>query len=108
MTDTTYWGRNFGVMLFKDAISGQNLLKYYVKYETNALYQQGISSLKNKGFDILAIVCDGRKGLIQSFKGCLPVQMCQFHQAAILRRYLTKKPKLRAARELLEVADLMK
>lgn len=107
LTDTTYWGRNFGVMLFKDAISGQNLLKYYVKYETNALYQQGISTLKDKGFDILAIVCDGRKGLIHSFKG-LPVQMCQFHQAAILRRYLTKKPKLQAARELLEVADLMK
>jgi len=107
LTDTTYWGRNFGVMLFKDAISGENLLKYYVKYETNALYQQGISSLKNKGFDILAIVCDGRKGLIQSFRG-LPVQMCQFHQAAILRRYLTKRPKLQAARDLLEVADLMK
>jgi len=34
--------------------------------------------------------------------------MCQFHQAAILRRYLTKKPKLPAARHLLEVADLMK
>ena len=107
LTDTTYWGRNFGVIHFKDAISGENLLKYYVKYETNALYQQGISSLKNKGFDILAIVCDGRKGLIQSFRG-LPVQMCQFHQAAILRRYLTKKPKLQAARDLLEVVDLMK
>lgn len=107
LTDTTYWGRNFGVMLFKDALSGQNLLKYYVKYETNALYQQGISDFKAKGFEILAIVCDGRKGLIQSFTG-VPVQMCQFHQAAILRRYLTKKPKLQAARELLEVADLMK
>jgi hypothetical protein len=35
--DTTYWGSNFGVMLFKDAISKENLLKYYVKYETNAL-----------------------------------------------------------------------
>ena len=34
--------------------------------------------------------------------------MCQFHQAAIIRRYLTKKPKLQAARELLKVVDLMK
>jgi hypothetical protein len=55
----------------------------------------------------MAIVCDGRKGLIQSF-GDIPVQMCQFHQAAIIRRYLTKKPKLQAAKELLLVVDLMK
>lgn len=34
--------------------------------------------------------------------------MCQFHQSAIIRRYLTKKPKLKAAQELMEVVDLMK
>ena len=105
--DTTYWGRGFGVMLFKDAITKENLLKYYVKHESNSLYIQGINELKEKGFDIIAIVCDGRKGLIQSFIGT-PVQMCQFHQSAIIRRYLTKKPKLKAAQELMEVMDLMK
>ena len=26
--DSTYWGRNFGVMLFKDDITKENLLKY--------------------------------------------------------------------------------
>lgn len=105
--DTTYWGRNFGLMLFKDATSGRNLLKKYVEYETNAIYVQGIGELKYQGYIIQAIVCDGRKGLIQSFKG-IPVQMCQFHQSAIIRRYLTKKPKLVAAQELLTVVDLMK
>lgn len=94
--DTTYWGRNFGVMLFKDALSKENLLKYYVKTETNALYVQVIKELQHQGFTILAIVCDGRKGLIQSFPE-IPVQMCQFHQSAIIRRYLTKKLKLKAA-----------
>ena len=105
--DTTYWGRGFGVMLFKDAITKENLLKYYVIHESNSLYNQGIKELKNKGFDIIAVVCDGRKGLIQSFTD-IPVQMCQFHQSAIIRRYLTKKPKLKAAQELMEVMDLMK
>lgn len=105
--DTTYWGRNFGVMLFKDAITKENLLKYYVKHESNALYRKGIEELQNAGFLVLAIVCDGRKGLTRSFEG-IPVQMCQFHQAAIIRRYLTKKPKLKAAQELLEVVDLLK
>ena len=107
LMDTTYWGRGFGVMLFKDALSGKNLLKYYVKNETNILYQKGIQELIDKGFSILAIVCDGRKGLIKSFNG-IPVQMCQFHQAAIIRRYLTKRPKLQASRELMAIVDLMK
>jgi len=34
--------------------------------------------------------------------------MCQFHQSAIIRRYLTKKPKLKAAQDLKEVVDLLK
>lgn len=104
--DTTYWGRNFGVMLFKDNITKENLLKYYVQNETNSVYIEGIEELKKQGFTILAIVCDGRKGLIQSFKN-IPVQMCQFHQSAIIRRYLTKKPKLEASQDLMKVVDLM-
>ena len=86
--DTTYWGHSFGVMLFKDAITKENLLKYYVKSETNSLYRQGVEHLKSQGFTIVGIVCDGRRGLIQSFKG-VPVQMCQFHQASIIRKYIT-------------------
>ena len=72
--DTTYWGRKFGVMLFKDEKSKENLLKYYVKSETNALYLQGIRELQNRGLTIVAIVCDGRRGLLQSFAE-IPVQM---------------------------------
>lgn len=107
LMDTTYWGRNFGVMLFKDATTKENLLKYYVKRETNALYLQGVRDLQGKGFNVVGIVCDGRRGLIKSFSP-IPTQLCQFHQAAIIRRYLTKKPKLRAAQELMEVVDMMK
>ena len=31
---TTYWENNFGVMIFRDAISEQNLLCYYVENKT--------------------------------------------------------------------------
>ena len=105
--DTTYWGRSFGVMLFKDSYTKENLLKYYVKTETNALYIQGINELKSQGFKVVAIVCDGRKGLIHSF-GETPVQMCQFHQVAIIRRYITKNPKLPASIELKELVSMLK
>ena len=107
LMDTTYWGRNFGVMLFKDSYTKENLLKYYVRSETNALYIKGINELKLKGFNVLAIVCDGRRGLLQSFDKT-PVQMCQFHQVAINRRYITKNPKLPASIELKELVSMMK
>ena len=107
LIDTTFFGRGFGVLLIKDSLPKENLLKYYVKSETNSRYREGIEELKTKGFKIEAIVCDGRKGLMQSFTDH-PVQMCQFHQSAIIRRYLTKKPKLQAAKELMIVVDLMK
>ena len=107
LMDTTYWGRNFGVMLFKDAYTKENLLKYYVKSETNALYIQGINELKKQGFEVVGIVCDGRKGLLKSF-GNIPVQMCQFHQVAIIRRHITKNPKLTASIELKELVAMMK
>ena len=107
LMDTTYWGRNFGVMLFKDAYTKENLLKYYVKTETNSLYIQGVKELQSKGFEVLAIVCDGRKGLLQSFDN-IPVQMCQFHQVAIIRRYITKNPKIPASIELKEFDALLK
>ena len=107
LMDTTYWGRNFGVMLFKDALTKENLLKYYVRNETNFLYKKGIDELISKGYKVAAIVSDGRKGLIQSF-GSIPVQMCQFHQVAIIRRYITKNPKLPASIELKELVAMMK
>ncbi len=105
--DTTYWKRGFGVMLFKDSMTNENLLKYYVKTENNQLYLKGIKELESKGFIIKAIVCDGRKGLFQLFDN-IPMQMCQFHQVAIIRRYITKNPKLPASIELKEIVSLLK
>ena len=107
LMDTTYFGRSFGIMLFKDNYSKENLLKYYVKTETNTLYKNGINELQSQGFKVEAIVCDGRKGLLQSFAN-IPVQMCQFHQAAIIRRYITKNPRLPASIELKGIVNLMK
>lgn len=99
LMDTTYFGRKMGVMVFKDSLSGRILFKQYVKQETNKLYQAGIEEIARRGIKIQAIICDGRKGLFQLFPG-IPMQMCQFHQVAIVRKYLTKKPKMQASKEL--------
>ena len=102
LMDTTYFGRAFGVMVFKDSLTGQILLKQYVVQETNKLYLHGIEEIARRGIKIQAIICDGRKGLFQLFGNRLPVQMCNFHQVAIVRRYLTKNPKMQASIELWE------
>lgn len=103
--DTTYFGRNFGVMVFMDNTSGKVLHYSFVKYETNALYRIGIIKLKSQ-FTLQSITCDGRRGLLGSF-GTVPTQMCHFHQIAIVRRYLTKKPKHSASQELNALAKTL-
>ena len=105
--DTTYFGRSFGVMVFKDSLSGIILFKKYVKQETNLLYIEGLSEITRRGIRIQSVICDGRKGLL-SILPDVPVQMCNFHQAAIVRRYLTKNPKMQASKELWEITLLLK
>ena len=103
LMDTTYFGRKFGVMVFKDSLSGDFLYTKFVKYETNALYAQGLDIIGSRGIKIQSIVCDGRKGLLTLYKD-VPTQMCQFHQVQIVLRYLTRNPKHQAAIELRQVA----
>lgn len=106
LIDTTYWKRDVGVILFKDARSGDNLLKYIVKSETNALYLKGIYQLSQQGYEILAVVCDGRRYLIRALKK-YPVQLCQYHQIKIIQRYLPKKSKHPAAKALRLIAAML-
>jgi len=106
LMDTTYFGRKLGVMVFKDSLSSQILYKQYVKQETNKLYLSGLEEIARRGIKIQAVICDGRKGLLQMLPE-IPVQMCNFHQVAIIRRYLTKKPKMQASKELWELTLLL-
>ena len=100
--DTTYWGRNFGLMVIKDVLRNKVLWHKYVRSETIAQYIEGISWLKSQGFKIYGAVIDGMRGLAQALYP-IPVQMCQFHQILITRRYLTQDPDLEASIELLDL-----
>lgn len=104
--DTCYFGREFGVMVFREHGTTKNLYWKYVKHESMAEYVSGIAYLKEKGCMIKAIVCDGKSGLFGAF-GDIPVQMCQFHQVAIITRYITKNPKLPAGKELKQIVQLL-
>ncbi len=100
--DTSYFGRGFGVMVFRDELSRKNLLWVYVKHESLKDYIEGIRWLQSRSWEILGIACDGKRGLFHAFSD-IPVQMCQFHQVQIITRYLTRNPKLEAGKELKEI-----
>ena len=102
--DTTYWGRDFGLTVIKDAFRNKVLWRKYVRHETIADYLEGVRWLRHNGFRIYGVVCDGMRGLMQALSPC-PVQMCQFHQMMIVRRYLTQDPDLEAAQTLLELVN---
>lgn len=102
--DTTYWGRRFGLMIIRDAIRGRVLWRKYVTHETIADYMEGVSWLKAKGFRIYGVVIDGMKGLAKALYP-LPVQLCQFHQMLIVRRYITQDPDIEASKALLDLVN---
>ena len=105
--DITCFGRRFGIMVLFDSISKRALSVTEVKHETNALYVQAIGCLKAKGVKIQSIICDGRKGIPQTFPD-IPVQLCHFHQVQTVRRYLTRNPKTEAGKALWQLALTLK
>lgn len=95
-----------GIVLFRGVIKGVNLLWRFTETENQDIYLNGIEQLRQNGFTILGIVCDG-KNLPLGEKLNVPVQMCQFHQLQIVRRYLTLNPKLEASKQLKRIAELL-
>ena len=86
----------------------KNLYIKEVSREKIDEYRQGRLYLEHLGFIIEAIVLDGKPG-IRGVYSDIPVQMCHFHQKAILYRYLTRRPKLEVGIELREITfDLCK
>lgn len=95
--DGFFFDRGTGVMLFRAANLHRNVHWFPIGYETIGDYTKGIAFLERQGWTIQAVVCDGRPGVKKALSPRYPVQMCQFHQVAIVTRYLTRKPILPAA-----------
>jgi len=65
--------------------------------------EAGLLHLKAQGWTFSSVTIDGRKGAISLVKRLfpeVPVQLCLFHQKAIIRRYLTGHPKTLCGKEL--------
>lgn len=105
----TFWGRGYGVMVFRSPTLKQNLWWKESLFESPWVYREGLETLLAEGWIITGAVIDGKRGVAQVFeaKG-IPVQYCQFHQVKTVTKYLTRKPKIEAARELRGIALMLK
>ena len=97
--DTTFWGRSYGVCVFRIPSERENIWWQEVEREIMANYHYGRKILEEKGWTFLAAVVDGRRGLTTVFKD-IPVQICQFHQMKQVTKYLTRRPETPAGQEL--------
>ena len=101
--DTTFWGRQYGVCVFRSWTLKRNLWWNEVPSERMIHYQYGRKILEAKGWTFTAAVIDGRRGLATLFKD-IPVQMCHFHQLQTVTKYLTRRPRTEAGQELRRLA----
>lgn len=99
IADITWFKRSFKVCVARSAHLKRNLAWLETPDEKIQRYSQVRNRIEEMGFTITAVVIDGRKGVKDVFAD-IPVQMCHFHQKAIVNRYLTTRPKLPAGIEL--------
>ena len=73
-----------------------NLHWRFIVSGTCAEMAAGLDDLDKHGYRFQSVVLDGRRGMMQLFLARypgIPIQLCQFHQAQIIRRYTTNNPK---------------
>ena len=78
------------MLVAKDSRQAKVLAYRFIQTEQVNDYKKIVDTLSAQGFTIKSITIDGKKGLTQAFKG-IPVQMCHFHQQAIMTQSRDRK-----------------
>ena len=92
--DATFFGRGYGLLIYR--AEGRNIYWQEIISERICDMEAGLRHLTAVGWRFSSITIDGRKGaisLIEKLFPGTPIQLCLFHQKAIIRRYLTAHPK---------------
>lgn len=101
----TFWGKGYGVIVFRSPTQRQNLWWHESAVEAPWVYAEGLTHLLKAGWTITGVVVDGRRGVAAVFeRHGIPVQHCQFHQVKTITKYLTRRPKTEAGKELRTLA----
>ena len=103
--DTTYFGRKFGVTIFRDVTNRVVLHWVFVQNENIKAHIDGINYLVKHEIVILGFVVDGFWSFYTHYRTKYDIQMCQKHMADRIRRATTLNPRLTASKELKQIAD---
>lgn len=101
LVDASFFGREYGYLCFHDT---RRIIWFReIKTESVHALRSGIHALLREGWRIKSVTIDGRRGYYETIRkllGHVPIQMCLFHQKAIIRRYITDRPTTGCGQEL--------
>lgn len=103
--DATFYGKRkdkLGTLVFKDITANEILIWKHIDSELVKDYTQLLNALLDLGYTIKAIIIDGKRGLYKAFKD-YSIQMCHFHQRKTINKYLTRKPRMEASKDLQKI-----
>ena len=107
--DVTFFKRAGGILTVLDVHTGRALYESETgSYETVWDYEKAIIKLREYGVFPRAAVVDGKKGVIEMLEEYgMYVQMCQFHQKKIIRKYIRKNPIIEENRSIKDLSDAL-
>lgn len=111
--DVTFFGKkkskeSFWILSVYNCTYKRVIYAKEVKTESIQVYQECYRELSHYGWQIAAIVCDGKPGVMWWFqKQWIPVQMCHFHMHQIITRKIGLYPKSLVARELKQLLSFL-
>ncbi|WP_458794200.1 IS256 family transposase, variant Zn-binding type [Pasteurella multocida] len=105
--DTTFFHRDFSVIVFIDSLSTKVVYHQIVKAEKDIYYKKELNKLREKSYIIQSVTCDRRRGLLKDLFNT-PTQMCQFHLVTMVMRKLRKQHNSHAGRELKTIIKTLK
>ncbi len=91
--DATFFTRKQGVLVFR--ANGKNIFYRIIDSEKICYIEESLIYLSTLGYRFKSFTIDGRKGvfsMLERLFPIVPIQLCQFHQAMIIRRYTTLNP----------------
>lgn len=108
--DGTFFSRSYGFLIYR--ANSRNIYYRKIQSEKIEYIREDLVYLSNElGYIFKSFTIDGRRGVIQMLKQTFPntpIQMCQFHQKQIIRRYTTNNPQTSCGIDLKELMKEMK
>ena len=102
--DAFFFSRSIGCLVFR--AQGKNLYWLEIQGEKICYYRQGLEILIASDAYFSSFTIDGRRGVMQLLLELFPltpIQFCQFHQELIVTRYISRKSKLEAGKEIYQL-----